>query len=298
MISIVIPAYNEEKTLYKNIREILNHVKEFEAEIILIDDGSKDKTWDIITNLKNENNNIRGIKFSRNFGKEAALLAGVSETKGDAVITMDSDLQHPPKYIKDMISKWNDGYKIIECVKNKRTKESLIYKLCAGTFYKIMQKLTGVDMANGGDYKLMDRKVVNEVINLKDSGLFFRGMVNFVGFNTYKMKIDINEREGDESKFNFKSLTKLALNAITSFSIMPLTIPLKLGVFSIFLGIALFILSFLNNKIFANIELLVIVIELLIATMILISLGIIGLYIGKTYEQAKNRPRYIIDERI
>ena len=240
MISIVIPAYNEEKTLYQNIIEIINHVDHLDYELILVDDGSKDETWNIITKLKEKYKNIKGIKFSRNFGKEAALLAGVTKASGDAVITMDSDLQHPPKYIKDMILKWQDGYKIIECVKKKRTKESLIYKLCAAIFYKTMQKLTGVDMENGGDYKLMDRKVVNEVIKLKDSGLFFRGMVNFVGFKTYKLKINIEERKGDTTKFNFKSLTNLALNGVTSFSNVPLTISIKLGVLSMILGIILY----------------------------------------------------------
>lgn len=274
MISIVIPAYNEEKTLYQNITEIINHLKCLDYELILVDDGSKDETWNIITKLKEEYKNIKGIKFSRNFGKEAALLAGVTKASGDAVITMDSDLQHPPKYIKDMILKWQDGYKIVECVKNKRNKESLIYKLCAAIFYKTMQRLTGVDMENGGDYKLMDRKVVNEVINLKDSGLFFRGMVNFVGFKSYKLKIDIEKRKGDTTKFNFKSLTNLALNAITSFSIMPLTISIKLGIFSIILGIILFVLSFIinSNKIYANMNLLIMALELIIATMILICL--------------------------
>lgn len=274
MISIVIPAYNEEKTLYQNIIEIINHVEHLDYELILVDDGSKDETWNIITKLKEKYKNIKGIKFSRNFGKEAALLAGVTKAKGDAVITMDSDLQHPPKYIKDMISKWQAGYKIIECVKKKRTKENLIYKLCAAIFYKTMKKLTGIDMENGGDYKLMDRKVVNEVINLKDSGLFFRGMVNFVGFKTYKLKINIEERKGDTTKFNFKSLTNLALNGVTSFSNAPLTISIKLGILSILLGIILFILSFFinSNKIYANINLLIMALELIIATMILICL--------------------------
>lgn len=300
MISIVIPAYNEEKTLYKNICEIIKNLIDDEFEIILIDDGSKDKTWDIINLLKSQNNNIKGIKFSRNFGKEAALLAGVTNAKGDAVITMDSDLQHPPKYIKDMIKKWQEGYKVVECVKSQRTRESLLYKISAKLFYKIMKKFTKVDMANGGDFKIMDRKVVNEIIKLKDSGLFFRGMVNFVGFQTYKMKIDIAERNGDKSKFNLKSLTKLAINAITSFSLMPLSVPAIFGFLCGILGLTFFIIAlFINNsKMNINVNLLIIAIELLIAMMILISLGIIGLYIGKTFEQSKERPRYIIEKVI
>lgn len=299
MISIVIPAYNEGKTLQHNIYEIINYVKQYDFEIVLVDDGSKDNTWDIITLLSKEYNNIRGLKFSRNFGKEAALLAGVTEARGEAVITMDSDLQHPPKYISEMISKWNEGYKVVECVRSKRPKESFIYKICAGVFYKTLQKLTGVDMANGGDFKLMDRQVVNEVIKLKDTGLFFRGMVNFVGFKKAQIGFEPAQRKGDTTKFNFKSLTKLALNAITSFSVLPLNIPVKLGVVTTILGLFLFVVSFFAKSVpvFANAYLLLAALELFITTMILFCLGIIGLYIGKIYEQTKERPRYIIEEK-
>ncbi len=299
MITIVIPAYNEGKTLQHNIYEIINYVKQYDFEIVLVDDGSKDNTWDIITLLSKEYNNIRGLKFSRNFGKEAALLAGVTEARGEAVITMDSDLQHPPKYISEMISKWNEGYKVVECVRSKRPKESFIYKICAGVFYKTLQKLTGVDMANGGDFKLMDRQVVNEVIKLKDTGLFFRGMVNFVGFKKAQIGFEPAQRKGDTTKFNFKSLTKLALNAITSFSVLPLNIPVKLGVVTTILGLFLFVVSFFAKSVpvFANAYLLLAALELFITTMILFCLGIIGLYIGKIYEQTKERPRYIIEEK-
>lgn len=300
MISIVIPAYNEAKTLHHNICEIINHVKNYDYEMILVDDGSKDDTWNIITSLSNEYNNVKGVRFSKNFGKEAALLAGVTEAKGDAIITMDSDLQHPPKYIPDLIKKWEEGYKVVDCVRNKRPKESFMYKLCAGVFYKTLNKLTGVDMANGGDYKIMDRQVINEVINLKDAGLFFRGMVEWVGFKKTEMKIDVPQREGDTSKFNLKSLTKLALNAITSFSILPLNIPVKAGLIGAILGVILFIISFFvkQNEFFTNGYLFIATLELFIGAMILFCLGIIGLYIGKIYEQVKGRPRYIISERV
>ena len=212
---------------------------------------------------------------------------------------MDSDLQHPPKYISEMISKWNEGYKVVECVRSKRPKESFIYKICAGMFYKTLQKLTGVDMANGGDFKLMDRQVVNEVIRLKDTGLFFRGMVNFVGFKKAQIGFEPAQRKGDTTKFNFKSLTKLALNAITSFSVLPLNIPIKLGVVTAILGLFLFVVSFFAKSVpvFANAYLLLAALELFITTMILFCLGVIGLYIGKIYEQTKERPRYIIEEK-
>ena len=274
MLSIVIPAYNEAKTLHHNISEIMSFVKEYECEIILVDDGSKDDTWNIITSLSNEYNNIKGLRFSRNFGKEAALLAGVTKARGEAVITMDSDLQHPPRYIKDLVQKWQEGYKVVECVRNKRPKESFIYKMCAGVFYKALYKLTDVDMANGGDYKIMDRQVVDEIVKLKDYGLFFRGMVNWVGFEKAQIKIDVAERKGDTTKFNFKSLTKLALNAITSFSVAPLNIPIQAGVFCVFMGVVLFVLSLFasNTEVFANAYLLIATLQFLIGAMILFCL--------------------------
>ena len=274
MLSIVIPAYNEAKTLHHNISEIMSFVKEYECEIILVDDGSKDDTWNIITSLSNEYNNIKGLRFSRNFGKEAALLAGVTKARGEAVITMDSDLQHPPRYIKDLVQKWQEGYKVVECVRNKRPKESFIYKICAGVFYKALYKLTDVDMANGGDYKIMDRQVVDEIVKLKDYGLFFRGMVNWVGFEKAQIKIDVAERKGDTTKFNFKSLTKLALNAITSFSVAPLNIPIQAGVFCVFMGVVLFVLSLFasNTEVFANAYLLIATLQFLIGAMILFCL--------------------------
>ncbi len=299
MISIVIPAYNEEKTLYHNIKEILQCVDGIECELVLVDDGSKDNTWNIITSLSSEHNNIKGIKFSRNFGKEAALLAGVTEAKGDAVITMDSDLQHPPRYIKEMLAKWQEGYKVVDGVRNKRPKEKWISKICAGVFYKTLYKLTNVDMTNGGDFKLMDRKVVDEVIKLKDANLFFRGMVNFVGFKKAILHFDVAERQGDTSKFNFKSLTKLALNAITSFSIEPLSIPAKIGVLTSILGIVFLIASFFIHPttISQGAYLWMFAIEFFICTIVLLSLSVIGLYIGKMFEQVKGRPRYIIEEK-
>lgn len=299
MISIVIPAYNEEKTLYHNVCEIMNNIKQIDYEIILVDDGSKDNTWNIIVSLSKEYDRIKGLKFSRNFGKEAALIAGLEASSGEAVIPMDSDLQDPPRYIETMISKWKEGYKVVECVSAKRPKEGLIYKMCAGIFYKTLEKLTGVDMVNARDYRLLDRVVVNEILKLNDTGLFFKGMANWVGFRKTKIFVETDTRKGDTTKFNFKSLSKLAINAITSFSTFPLTIPIKLGIISFLCGVFLFIVSFFANRIpvFANSYLLLGALELFLGTMILFTLGIIGLYIGKIYEQTKGRPRYIIEEK-
>ena len=300
MISIIIPAYNESKTLYENVNEILNYLREMDAEVILIDDGSKDNTWEVITKLAKENQMVRGIKFSRNFGKEAALLAGLTEAKGDAMIPMDADLQDPPRYIKDLVAKWNEGYKVVECTSTRTYKESFFHRLCATSFYRVLKKLTKIDMMNARDYRLMDRQVVDEIIALGDRNLFFKGMANFVGFKKTTITVETDARQGDTSKFSFKSLMKLALNAITSFSVDPLIVPMRLGIFSLILTAVLFVSSFfINNGAYSmRAAFLFHALEFLMVSMILISLGIIGFYLGKMYEQVKGRPRYIIEERV
>lgn len=299
MFSIVIPAYNEEKRLYSNVNEIVKYMQKYDYELVLVDDGSKDKTWDIITQLHNENNNIKGIRFSRNFGKEYALCAGVAEAKGDAVITMDSDLQHPPEYIDSMIEKWQEGYKIVDCIKDKRAKESLKNRINANAFYGILNKFTGYDLKNGGDFKLLDRQVVDEINNLKESQVFFRGLVEWVGYKKCKVIYKMKERKGDTSKFNLKSLSKLALTAITSFSSSLLYLTMVLAVLffviAIVLGIQTLINKFSGNALTGFTT--VIMLQLIIGACVLGCIGIIGIYIARIYDEVKRRPRYIISEK-
>lgn len=300
MISIVIPAYNEEKRLYENIKEILKFVQKHDYEIIIVDDGSKDETWNIIKNLHEEETKVKGIRFSRNFGKEYALCAGVAAVKGDATILMDSDLQHPPEYIDAMIEKWKEGYKIVECVKEKRAKESFKSKLSANLFYGALHKLTGYNMKNGGDFKLLDKQVVNAINGLKESQVFFRGLVEWVGFSKCQIFYKMNVREGDTSKFNTKSLSKLALTAITSFSstLLYLTIVLA-GIFfvaALLLGVQTIINKVTGNALTGFTT--VILLQLIIGACVLACLGIIGIYIARIYDEIKGRPRYIISDEI
>jgi dolichol-phosphate mannosyltransferase len=299
MVSIIIPAFNEEKNLYNNLIEIINVINIFDYELVLVDDGSRDLTWEIIKKISKENNKIKGIKFSRNFGKEAALFAGLENSKGDAVIIMDSDLQHPPKYIPEMIEKWQEGYKIVECKKEKRIKESIINKLGANIFYETLKRIAGYDLANACDYKLLDRQVVNDIINLKEGHTFFRGLVEWVGYEKYQITINIPMRCGDKSKFNMIGLTKLALTAITSFSSSLLYLTIVLGMLFI-VGALILGIHTLINKIVGNALTgftTVILLLLIIGGCILFCLGIIGLYIAKIYDEVKGRPRYIISER-
>ena len=297
MISVVIPVFNEEKGIKYNINEIIKYLPN-DYEIVLVDDGSKDLTWAKVTELSNENNKIVGVRFSRNFGKEAALMAGLSHTSGDAVIVMDSDLQHPPQYIPEMIKKWNEGFKIVETKKKERGKESLLYKMSAGLFYKLLKKLSGLDMANSSDYKLLDRTVVEKIKEFKEGQLFFRGLVQWVGYERYVMEIDVHERKIGKSKFKFKSLFKLALNAITSFSSSLLYITAVIGSI-FFIGAIILGLQTIYNK-FIGVAVegftTVILLQLIIGSLVMFCLAIIGIYVGKIYEEVKRRPQYIVSD--
>lgn len=297
MISVVIPVYNEEKGIVHNINEIIKYLPD-DYEVVLVDDGSKDSSWQEITKLFNENPRVVGVRFSRNFGKEAAVMAGVSTAKGDAVIVMDSDLQHPPKYIPEMIEKWQEGYKIVETVKKNRGKESFLYKISAGIFYGTLKKMSGLDMANSSDYKLLDRTVVDKIKEFKEGQLFFRGLVDWVGYERYVLRIDVREREIGKSKFKFKSLFKLALNAITSFSSSLLYITAFLGGL-FFISALILAIQTIYNKVVgisASGFTTVILLQLIIGSLIMFCLAIIGIYVGKIYEEVKRRPQYIISE--
>lgn len=299
MISVVIPVLNEELGLKANINKIAESIP-IDYEIIIVDDGSKDKTWNIIKELSVENNNIIGIRFSRNFGKELALMAGVNKSNGDAVITMDSDLQHPPEYIKTLIDKWHEGYKIVELQRKKRGKESFIYRICAKSFYKALKKLSGLDMDNSSDYKLLDRSVVNAIKEFKEGQLFFRGIVDWVGFEKCTLYMEFKEREVGKTKFKVKSLMKLAINAITSFSSSLLYITAFLGIIFFAIALILGIQTLINKLIGVALEgfTTIILLQLLIGSLIMFCMAIIGLYIGKIYEEVKRRPQYIISEVI
>lgn len=300
MISVVIPLYNEEKKMRENIEEIEKYLEKYDYEMILVDDGSRDQTWQIIKEFHIENSQIKGIRFSRNFGKEIALCAGIDYAQGDAVITMDSDLQHHPKYIDVLVESWKEGNKIVECVRKNRKKQSLGYKIFANTFYKILKKMTKLDLDDSLDYKILDRSVVEDIKKLKERNVFFRGLVEWVGYEKKQIEVEVEQRKGDTSKFNFKSLSRLAITAITSFSSALLNLVLILsGVFMV--GAVILGVQTLWNKIFGHaVDGFTTVILLLLFTgsCILFSLGMIGMYVARIYDEVKARPRYIVSEEV
>lgn len=301
LLSVVIPVYNEGNGIYNNIKTVIGVLCEngIEHEIVLVDDGSKDNTWQQLCKLSEAFEAVHAFKLSRNFGKEAALCAGIENVKGDACLIMDSDLQHPPRYIPEFYRLWQEGADVVDGVKKSRGKESAFSKFTAKTFYKIMHGMSGFDMHGASDFKLMSRKVIDEYNKLEEKNTFFRGMSAWLGFNRVTLEFEVDERAEGQTKWSPLKLAKLALNAVTSFSSLPLYFIVWLGVAfllaAVVLGIETLVMYFTRQAVsgFTTVILLL----LLIGSALMISLGIIGVYISKIYDEVKGRPRFIISEK-
>ena len=301
MLTIIIPAYNEEAMVpiaSKKISSILE-AEEIPYEILFIDDGSKDNTWDQIEVCISENSAVHGISFSRNFGKEAAIYAGLSHASGDCCVVIDCDLQHPPEKIIEMYHLWQDGYEVVEGVKNSRGEESSIHKYSANMFYDLISKASGLDLENASDFKLLDRKAINAVLECKEHNTFFRAISSWVGFKSTCVSYDVQEREAGTSKWSSKALTQYAIQNIISFTSVPLQIIFYLGTLT-FLIVFIFGLITLIQKINGQaVEGFTTVILLMgfIGSVIMLSLGVIGYYLAQIYDEIKGRPRYIISRK-
>lgn len=300
VLSVVLPAYNEELMIEKTcnvLHEILSNA-EISYELVLINDGSTDNTWNEILKAGEKDPHILGIRFSRNFGKEAAILAGLSQTSGDVIAVMDCDLQHPPETLIEMYHKWEKGYEVIEGVKKSRGKESFLHKESAGFFYKLMSEATKVDMQNASDFKMMDRKVVNSILSLPERNMFFRATSSWVGYRTAYVEFEVQEREAGESKWSTWSLIKYAFTNIVAFTTAPLQIVTVGGGICFFCSLLMILYSLIQYFCGHAIEgyTTTILLLLLIGSAIMLSLGVIGYYLAKIYEEVKRRPRYIISE--
>ena len=302
LLSVILPAYNEEKMIEKAgtvIGRILEEQK-IPYEIVFVDDGSKDRTWAEIDRTAVNNPHIAGVHFSRNFGKESAMLAGLANAKGDCCVVMDCDLQHPPETVVEMYRLWEHGYEVVEGVKHSRGKESLAHKASAGMFYKLISKAVGIDMSRASDFKLLDRKAVDALLEMPERNAFFRALSAWIGYKTTSVEFDVREREEGVSKWSTKSLIRYAITNIVSFSSAPMQFVTGAGVFvfllAVILGIQTLVHYFTGNAVagFTTVILLL----LLIGSILMISLGIIGYYISKIYEEVKGRPRYLISRKI
>lgn len=300
LLSIVLPAYNEEQNIANTVKVLSGFLEENEIdyELIFISDGSKDGTFAEIRKAAEENPRIKGAEFSRNFGKEAGIFAGLEMTTGDAVIVMDCDLQHPPQVIPEMWKKWQDGVEVVEGIKVSRGKESLGHKLSAGLFYKVMSKLIKMDMNASSDFKLLDRKVVDVLLDLPERNTFFRALSFWAGFRTESVYYQVQERQFGESKWSFWSLIKYAISNATSFSTLPLQLVTVMGMVSILFSAILFVQTLIKFLMGTAVEgfTTVILLILIIGGFLMLSLGIIGHYIARIYDEVKGRPKYIISK--
>ena len=300
MLSVIIPAYNEELMVEKAAR-VIDRVLEDENiphELIFVDDGSRDGTWQCIQAAAAELSAVRGVRFSRNFGKEAAIMSGLAAAGGSCCAVIDCDLQHPPATLVQMYRLWQQGYEVVEGQKSSRGEESGLHAAAARLFYALIGAATGFDMANASDFKLLDRKAVNVLLNMRERNSFFRAMSSWIGFKTTAVQFDVQQREAGTSKWSTVALIKYAIRNISTFSAVPMQIVTALGVIMlavsvIFGGISLW--QKLTGVALGGFT-TVILILLFSSSIIMISLGIIGYYIACIYDEVRGRPRYIVAE--
>lgn len=301
--SIVVPVYNEElvaKESYKRLKQVMDSTQE-EYELIFVNDGSRDKTEEIISEICKQDKNVRLINFSRNFGHQTAITAGMDYSSGQAVVVIDADLQDPPEVILDMIAKWKEGYDVVYGQRLKRKGETFFKKVTAKMFYRLLAAMTSVDIpVDTGDFRLIDRKVCDVMSSLTEKNRYVRGLVSWVGFRQTAVTYVRDERFAGETKYPLKKMLKFAMDGITTFSYKPLKISTYIG----FLVSALsfvYLIVVLCLRLFTDTTVTgwasTLAVSLMFNGVILMMLGIIGEYIGRIYDETKNRPLYIVREK-
>lgn len=300
MLSVVIPAFNEQDNIaaaVSRISHLLRH-NNIPFEIIFVNDGSKDGTWDIIDSIASEHPEVSGISFSRNFGKEAAILAGLSAAEGECAAVIDCDMQHPPETLVEMYAKWQEGYEVIAGIKSSRSSERADRRMSAGIFYKIMSSSTGIDMSRSSDFRLLDRKAIQAILSLPERNMFFRALSSWIGYKTATVEFQVQERNHGKSKWSTLSLIRYALSNIISFTSAPMQIVTGLGLLTLMTAIIIGIQTLVKYASGTAVEgfTTVIILLLFIGSIIMICMGIIGWYIAQIYEEIKGRPRYIISD--
>lgn len=295
MISVVVPSYNEEDNVLDCAKALSEVLSEEEYELIFVDDGSRDLTWQKISEMSAGNAHIKGLRFSRNFGKESAIRAGLEHALGDAAVVIDCDLQHPPEVIPKMIEKWRMGADAVEGKKSYRGRESASHRLSAKLFNGIMSSATGCDMSGASDFILLSRHALDAVLEYGEEGSFFRALAQFVGFSHDTVTYEVKPRQKGSGKFTLKKLIAYALKNIASFSSMPLYISLILGIITVISSMILGILKLFGINLHSIT--LGIIILMIIGGMILCCLSVVGFYISRIYDEVKARPKYLISEK-
>jgi dolichol-phosphate mannosyltransferase len=307
LISIVVPCYNEQEVFdetYKRLTETFEHLdkSKYTYEIIFVNDGSKDNTIDLIQKVINSDSRVKGINFSRNFGHQIAITAGLDNCKGDAAVVIDADLQDPPSVILEMVKKWEEGYDVIFGKRRERAGESTFKLLTAKWFYRFINRLSDVDMPlDTGDFRLMDRNALSQFLKMRETYRFVRGMVAWIGFRQTFVEYGRESRFAGTTKYPLKKMLRLASDAILSFSNTPLKVATFVGFITsigAFFGIIYSLYMRLFTDDFVEGWTLLMISVLLIGGIILLVLGIIGEYVGRIYGEIKQRPLYIIQDKL
>ena len=300
LLSVVIPTYNEEAMVAAAAGEILRVLDGagIPCELVFVDDGSKDGTWENIAAAHSKDARVRGVRFSRNFGKEAALLAGLQYARGDCCVTIDCDLQHPPEKIVEMYRLYGEGYEVVEGVKSDRGRESALHRFAANTFYRVMTGAVGFEMKNRSDFKLLGRRAVDALLSMPERNTFYRALSAWVGFRSTAVSFEVAPRREGESKWSTGKLIRYAVRNITSFTSSPMQIVTALGVLMLLVALGLGAQT-LVNKLTGRAEAgftTVIVVVLFTGSLVMISLGVMGHYLTRMFDELKARPRYIVAE--
>ncbi|SHE78473.1 glycosyltransferase family 2 protein [Desulforamulus putei] len=302
--SIVVPVFNEEEVIavtYERLKKVMDTTGR-PYELLFVNDGSKDKTAQILSQICQQDTNVKLINFSRNFGHQVAISAGMDNALGQAVVVIDADLQDPPEIILQMIEKWQEGYDVVYATRKERKGETLFKKWTAAMFYRLLRSITDVDIpVDTGDFRLIDRKVCNVMRNIKEKNRFVRGLVSWVGFRQTAVEYVREERFAGETKYPLRKMIKLSLDAMTAFSHKPLKLATYLGLLFSSLSF-LYLLFVVFEKLFTPYTVpgwtSILATSLFFNGIILTILGIIGEYIGRIYDETKDRPLYIIDSTI
>ena len=302
LLSVVIPAYNEEAMVSVAADTILRILDGagIPCELVFVDDGSRDGTWNSIAAAGAKDKRVRGVRFSRNFGKEAALLAGLRYADGACCVTIDCDLQHPPEKIVEMYRLWEQGFEVVEGVKSDRGHESALHRFAANTFYRIMTDAVGFEMKDRSDFKLLGRRAVDALLSMPERDTFYRALSAWVGFESATVPFEVAPRTAGESKWGTRKLIRYAVRNITSFTSSPMRIVTALGVVMLLFALVLGVQTIVNKLrgFAAEGFTTVIIVVLLTGSLVMVSLGVMGHYLTRMFDELKARPRYIVAETV
>lgn len=304
-LSVVVPLYNEELVIKEMHARLTSALvgNDMDYEIVLVNDGSKDNTLKFAKEICKRDRKVKLVSFSRNFGHQIAITAGMDRASGQIIVFIDADLQDPPEVIPEMIEKWKEGYQVVYGVRAKRKGESVFKLATASLFYRLLRKMTTVEIpVDTGDFRLIDRKVLEQLKNMREKNRFVRGMVSWVGFRQGKVEYTREKRFAGETKYPLKKMLKFALDGMLSFSLVPLKLSSGFGFLCVVVGFLMFVYGSVSKIFYPETTIpgwtLVFVAIVFLGGIQLITIGILGEYLGRIYEEAKGRPIYIVEDEV